>query len=212
MTTPRRGLLFHITHIDNLRSIIEHGLLCDGSSDPAMLPHKEIGKSSIKEGRDSRNVPVSPFGVVSDYVPFYFAARSPMLYTIHEGNIEEFQGSQDDIVHLVTSVESVAASEHAFVVTDRNAYYPYADFTNDLSRIDEFIDWELMESKWWGKTIDEPDRVERRMAEFLVYRFLPVTALIGIGTRTQAVAERVEVLLTSLDVNIKVGVRPGWYY
>ena len=81
MTTPTRGLLVHFTHADNLESIVRHGIECDAAMQAGRLT-TEIGNHEIKQRRRARVVPIAPGGVVADYVPFYFAARSPMLYVI----------------------------------------------------------------------------------------------------------------------------------
>lgn len=66
-------------------------------------------------------VRVRPGGVVADYVPFYFAPRSPMLYAIHMGNVAEYNDGIDPLVYIVTSVERLLALGLAVVTTDRNA-------------------------------------------------------------------------------------------
>lgn len=38
-----------------------------------------------------------------------------------------------------------------------------------------------MQSKVWNNTTAEPDRLERRMAEFIVHRYLPWSAIVGIA-------------------------------
>jgi len=48
-------------------------------------------------------VPLAPYGCVADYVPFYFAPRSPMLYKLHKGGVPNYTGGQDPLVYLVSS-------------------------------------------------------------------------------------------------------------
>ena len=43
--------------------------------------------------------------MLADYVPFYFAPRSPMLYAIYKCNVQDYTGSQEEIVYLVSTVE-----------------------------------------------------------------------------------------------------------
>jgi hypothetical protein len=52
---------------------------------------------------------------VADYVPFYFAPRSPMLYKLHKGGVPNYTNGQDPLVYLVSSAEAVAASGASFV-------------------------------------------------------------------------------------------------
>ena len=85
--------IFHITHIRNLQNIInDGGLWCDRVVSQRNLAHVSIAHQHIKDRRAQKNVPIPPHGVVADYVPFYFAPRSPMLYSISRGNVEGYQG------------------------------------------------------------------------------------------------------------------------
>ena len=121
VTTPRRGLLFHFTHMSNLAAIVRDGLRCDSEVTDTERVFTEVGNQVIKSRRRVRCVPVPPGGVVADYVPFYFAARSPMLYAVHMGNVAEYKGGQDDLVYLVSSIAAVAEHCLAAVFCDRNA-------------------------------------------------------------------------------------------
>lgn len=97
MPTPRFGLLFHFTHVDNLPAVLEAGELL---ADTELAQHGtltcEAGHQSIKQRRRHKEVTCRPGGVVGDYVPFYFAARSPMMFTI-----ALFRAHGRDIPHRV---------------------------------------------------------------------------------------------------------------
>jgi len=211
MTTPERGLLFHFTHMANLKSIVRNGLSCDAHAHDGQL-QVEVGNQDIKERRRSRMVPVPPGGVVADYVPFYFAARSPMLYVIWRGQVPTYQAGQEDVVYLVTTIERVAASGIPSVFTDRNATLGYAEFSDDLEEIDSVIDWDLMEAMIWKDQPGDWDRKERRMAEFLVHQRLPWEHVVGIGVLDDVRRARVEAILASLDERTPVRTRRNWYY
>src|SRR4029079_1732710 len=81
--------IYHITHVDNLPSILERGGLL---SDQGMIerggPSAAIGMSRIKERRLRLLVKCHPGDCVGEYVPFYFCPRSVMLFLIHCGNQE----------------------------------------------------------------------------------------------------------------------------
>eukprot|EP01041_Mallomonas_annulata_P023754 gene23754-44328_t len=74
--TPERGLLFRITHTDNLPWLLNNGLHSAGGglADPGFVP---IGLANLIAKRTARAVPVPPGGVLADYVPFYFTPKSP---------------------------------------------------------------------------------------------------------------------------------------
>jgi hypothetical protein len=110
--------LLHFTPIDNLPGITERGLLAD-SEDRGQV--RECGQPSIKERRRGRQVPTARGGVVADYVPFYFAPRSPMLRSILGGRVKEYRNDQTDLIYLVTRLSRVIEHDLAWVATDRNA-------------------------------------------------------------------------------------------
>ena len=212
MTTPRRGLLYHFTHLSNLASVAEHGIFCDTDVEALHRLTTEVGQQGIKGKRRSRKVPIEPGGVVADYVPFYFAARSPMLGSIHKGHVSNYSGGQDEVVYLVTDVERVVESGLAFVFTDRNAALDVAQFDNDPTRLGTLVDWPLMEAKMWKNTSEEPDRMERRMAEFLVHRHVAWDLIVGVAAIDERRCREAEAVLATVGVTIAVRPRQNWYF
>jgi len=79
---PRR-LIMHFTHVMNLPGILAAGCIqADSLVDRSSALRIEAGDLNVKARRKQRRVPLAPFGRVADYVPFYFAPRSPMLFTL----------------------------------------------------------------------------------------------------------------------------------
>ena len=210
--TPKRGLLFHFTHISNLASIAVEGLYSDAQIEASRRAPTEVGNADVKQRRRNLAVPLAPGGCVADYVPFYFAARSPMLYIISKGDVPTYSGGQDEIVYLVTSTEKVAQEHLRFVFTDRNAALGFARYGDDLQALDDYLDWELMAGLMWNNTNEEPDRQERRMAEFLVHDHVPWPAFIGVATRDDEKCRQAEHVLSSVGVEILVKARSEWYF
>jgi ssDNA thymidine ADP-ribosyltransferase, DarT len=212
VTTPKRGLLYHFTHISNLASIAAHGIFCDSNIGESHGLTTDVGQQGIKAGRRLREVPIGLGGVVADYVPFYFAARSPMLGSIHTDRVPTYAGGQEEIVYLVTSVDRVVESGSDFVFTDRNAKLDLAHFENDLSQLGTLVDWQLMEAKMWNNTPDEPDRMERRMAEFLVHRHVKWDLIMGVAAIDEDRCREAEAVLATIGVTTAVRLRPKWYF
>ena len=210
--TRRRGLLYHFTHISNLASIAVEGLYSDAQIEASQRAPTEVGNVDVKQRRRNLAVPLPPAGCVADYVPFYFAARSPMLYIISKGDVPTYSGGQDEIVYLVTSTEKVAQERLRFVFTDRNAALGLARYGDDLQVLDDYLDWELMEGLMWYDTAEEPDRMERRMAEFLVHGHVPWSAFVGAAACNDEVCRQAEHALSSVGREIPVRPRPGWYF
>ena len=210
--TRRRGLLYHFTHISNLASIAAEGLFSDAQIETSRRAPTEVGHADVKRRRRNLAVPLAPGGCVADYVPFYFAARSPMLYIISKGDVPTYGGGQDEIVYLVTSTETIAQERLRFVFTDRNAALGLARYGDDLQDLDGYLDWELMEGLMWYDTAEEPDRMERRMAEFLVHGHVPWSAFVGVAARDDEKCQEAEHEMSSVGIEIPVRPRPSWYF
>ena len=207
--------VFHFTHIDHLATVIRENLLCDAAVQGSALLSTEIGNVGIKGQRRGRSIKVGPNGTVADYVPFYFAPRSPMMYAIARGAVPTFQEGTKRLVYLVTSLERLHQLGHRIVLTDRNAALKLAEhqiFEPDDLVDDGFIDWPLMDEKFWTNTPENPDRKERRMAEALVYQRVNWEAIEEIVVHNGAIKEEATAILEECGVRLQVNVRPAWYF
>ena len=156
-------------------------------------------------------MPVSRGGTLADYVPFYFAPRSPMLYTINRGNVEGYQEGQGPVLHLVSSTERVTASGLPFTFTNGHAEMLTSSFYEYLTDLDK-VDWEIMRTTIWRDTADDGTRKWRRQAEFLVHNRFPVELIAGIGVISNKIADSVKQILAETGHQIQVAARPNWYY
>lgn len=108
-----------------------------------------------------------------EYVPFYFAPRSPMLFRIQRGGVDGVSSDAGRLVYVVSSTDAVVEAGHVYVFTDGNAAAAFTEFHDDPDRLDEVVDWPLMKATMWSNTPDDPDRRRRRGAEFVVHQALP---------------------------------------
>jgi len=142
---PSPVRLYHFTHVRNLPSILARGLESDTAVRGTRKLSVEAGDPEIKQRRRSRAVSVPPGGVVGDYVPFYFAPRSPMLYKLTRGGVPTFSDDPHDLVYLCTTVGILQKAGLTIVMSDRNAAMNLAEFSSDPVRWQApgFIDWPL---------------------------------------------------------------------
>lgn len=204
--------IYHITHIRNLASILQRGcLLCDAERIRQGLVSVGIAHEHIKQRRARRTVPTCCGGTLANYVPFYFAPRSPMLYSISTGYVEAYAEGQAPVLHLVSSVEGVVANGLPFTFTNGHAEMAVSRFyeaTEDLNK----VDWAVMRSLRWNDTAADGNRKWRRQAEFLVHNSFPFTLVQEIGVISETVAGEVRRILESAGCETSVVVRPAWYY
>lgn len=204
--------IYHITHIDNLESILsECGLLAYNVMVETQTNYTNIAYGNIQYRRATTYVPCGEGGVLHDYVPFYFAPRSPMLYTISRGNVENYTQGQAAVIHLVSSIENIEAENLSFVFTDGHAVMTFTEFFDDLNYLGA-IDWDVMGSRYWFDTNEDNDRKRRRQAEFLVRNFLPWELITEIGVIDYTIQSQVENILQNFTDQTPVRVHKDWYY
>lgn len=200
--------LFHFTHHNNLRSIAASGLLCERRVTREVKDHTVVGDRGIRCRRRDQRVPLGPGGTVADYVPFYFAPRSPMLHRVHTGKVPGYMGGQEPIVYLVTDQASVTQVGSSYVVSDRNAAVKGALFFQDLQSAYGSIDWALMgrDGPFTGR------RLEKRMAELLVHMSLPFSAIRRVGIFSESSRMMVRSQLVMVDDPPPIEVHREWYF
>ena len=203
--------IYHITHLKNLPSILASGgLYSDSKMRSDETPHTRIGHEHIKQRRLSRKVAVAAKGFLGDYVPFNFCSRSVMLYVINVGAVEGYEEGQDDVIHLVSTIELATNVGKPWAFTDRHADLGYARYFQRLSDLKE-VDWDVMPKRQWGGDGND-DIKEKRQAEFLVHQFFPWSAVAQIGVKSSTIAQLVKKLIRSTDHQPDVLIQPTWYY
>jgi hypothetical protein len=167
--------------------------------------------NKYQDRRSRKQVPCSAGGVLHDYVPFYFAPRSPMLFTIHKGNVRGYQNGQNSIIYLVVEIQAIANANLAFAYTDGHAVMDYSDFYDDLKDLSQ-IDWQIMNATYWHDTPQDGDRKRRRQAEFLVHQFCPWKLVQEIGVINDNIQIKVETILHDQQHQPPVTIYSKWYF
>ena len=204
--------IYHITAYKNLANIISYGgLNCKNNINYA---YKDISLESVQDRRMQTKVPLRPHGCLHDYVPFYFCARSPMLYYINikREEVPKYNNGQDDNLHLVVKTYSIVNSNIDFVFTDGHAVVAITSFEKNIKKLANHVDWGIINSSIWYDTPFDPDRKRRKQAEFLVYRFAPIGLIDEIGVYNTDMLRKVQKLLLVNGLSTSVRVRQNWYY
>jgi hypothetical protein len=198
--------IYHITHVDNLPSIVAHGCLwSDAQRIAGKIGNVNIGHAHIKQRRLRRPVPVAARGMLGDYVPFNFCNRSVMLFPIHRNSVAGYADGQEPIVHLVSSIDKVTASGRPWAFTDRHADVAYARYFDDLAHLSA-INWSAMPLPYWSAVKEE------RQAEFLVHDSFPWACVEKIAVYNDAIAQRARNAIANANHQPPAVVEPGWYY
>ena len=207
--SEEHAYIFRITHIDNVRWILRHGLHCRNSNeaDPNFVT---IGLTDLIERRHRHGVPIAPGGTLSDYVPFYFTPFSPMAYNIYTGQRGVNKVRRRDIVVLVASLRDLADAGVPFVFTDRHAVLDYAEFfgSKELAHLDQ-IDWHNLRKRDFQRDNANPDKMDRYQAEALIHNHLPIERLRLIACWRGEEVERVQAWAAEAGVDVRVRAAPA---
>ncbi len=212
---PSSPKIYHITHINNLASIVtNHGLVSDARRITNKLSCSLVGMSNIKQRR-LQEIEVSCYSgtKVGQYVPFYFCPRSIMLYILDRGNHPEitYQEGQKSIIHLQADLNLVvnwANTQGAnWAFSDRNAGSSLATFYNCLSHLNQ-LNWSAIAAK----DFRDAQIKEGKQAEFLIFDFFPWQLIEKIGTFNNTIVPNIQNVLTSIKHQPMISVERNWYF
>lgn len=206
LLNPDKALIFRIVHKDNIGQVLQLGCHCR-STMAAQGGYVEIGNQELIQKRTQRDVPCHPGGTLSDYVPFYFTPYTPMLYNIKTGYGVP-QKPLDDIIILVSSLKKMQQQDIPFVFTDRHAYLKTAQFSNDLTDL-EWIIWNVLQARDFKK--DDLEKFEKYQAEALIYKHVPVGALIGMACYSPQTRDHVQQLAAQHGTPVQIIAQRSWF-
>ena len=210
LLNPDKALIFRITHRENAPWILENGLHAKNGllSDPNFRP---IGNRDLIRKRTEHRVPVGPCGTLSDYIPFYFTPFSMMLFNINTGYNGVPQVPNEEIVIVVSSLRKVSELGIPFVFTDVHAYLSLAHHFTDLGELGR-IDWGLLRSRDFKRDNNDLGKTDRYQAEALIWKYLPVSAILGIVCYAEAVREGLKERAAQLGLSLNIVKRSDWYF
>lgn len=197
-----------MTFINNLASILARGgLLSFWKMRQEGIQYTNIAYNELQNKRDLVSIPISPGEKLHDYIPFYFAPRSPMLNALNNGRVINFKGGQETIIFLITSVNVIAQSECQFVFTDGHPGNGRCGFFNQLKDLNQ-IDWAVIRSPFW----DGQERAHKRQAEFLVHSFLPFQFIQEVAVINNLYKSAVEQIMQEAGWKTPVVVQRLYYH
>lgn len=215
MPFPVPTPIFRLVHIRNLEILLTRGGLYAPNHIPNDgLQYHTIHNQEIQDARHSWEIPVSPGGVLHDYIPFYFGCRPPMLLQLKTNRVANYVEGQDPIIYLVSSVQEVIRERCVFVFSDGHGLASFTDWYNSYEELRE-VDWDMVNARYWADIPDEDmDRQRRKQAEFLIQRFCPWSLIREIAVFNRNIKDQVDSIMNRYPVDMRreVHIRPSWYY
>jgi len=176
--------LYHMTHINNLPSILANGLLSHN------LAHQQCTLTDISDlGVNARRSAVDPIYKRSlhSYVPTYFRPRNPMSSARRE--------LANELVILKLNPQLLLQSGMLF--TDGNAACCSTRFFSALNDLNQ-LNWDCLNGRYWN---DYADGRRLRCAEMLIPDRIQVTNIMQIAIKSE-IALKSGLNLMSMDIQV----------
>lgn len=180
-------------------------------------------------------------GVVNDYVPFYFSPITAFTYTIFLKNVSlespdgTFlrQACEDDRIFMVGSPEAFRGAGLSICFSDYalNSRAPMPTIETDLDKLENHVHWDVFDESpltakipeigyqgvcsWFHNMASPPERMTRkqkRMAEFLVHKAVPLDKITCIIAKTDAMKDTLKTMMAASTWDIPVYTKRGCYY
>lgn len=181
----------HITHVDNLPSILKNGLYSHNNS----FVKKDISNNDVNSRRHYKE-PIYNHNV-HDYVPFYFNPRNAMMYNVRHENV------------VVLQFSTKLMYQENVIFTNQNAATNNVTFINDINDL-KHLNWKSIRAKSWN---DQPSYVKQQMmAEVLIYNYVPITYLRRIYCKDISTRHHIAKLLDTLYTTIPVKVKRDEFF
>ncbi|MFZ5912379.1 MAG: DarT ssDNA thymidine ADP-ribosyltransferase family protein [Chloroflexota bacterium] len=193
--------LFYITHLNNLPSIFQHGILSHRQVKEQSIPFTPVYNAEIVANREQRLTP--DHKSLWDYANLYFQPRNPMLYKVLS------ETDKKDVVILGIKPQTLDL-KGAFISLGNAAHSlsPLVDAKTGLQHINGEY-WQIINSDWW-KTEDGTKR--KIMAECLIPNGIPPAEIHSVYVASALVAERIRPMLAGLPYPVAVVIEPHMFF
>lgn len=195
------GGLFYIAHIDNIESILKHGILSHNLANEMELTKVDISNQTVNARRNRFETSLG--GNIHDFAPLYFNHKNPMLYTLCKNK------DRNTLVLLRINPHILLADNVSF--SDGNAATKATHF---FSNIDDFnkLNWQLIKQGSWYNYqfgIEEGRRI--MCSEALVHNKIETYYINDIFVYDEVVLDKIMPLFPN-HLGIKTSVNKKLYF
>ena len=186
--------LYYITPIENVPSIMKHGILSHNLS--SRLSPRTVAMPEMQDKRENKRIPGA--GMLHDYANFYFDAHNPMLSKVRVYNNEIC------ILRIIATILELPS----VIVADRNAAKDYARFYSAKDGL-VALDKDKIYARYWTNARDQYEAWDLKAikcAEVLVPSKIAPDYIMGAFVANQIAFESFQRLESKLPVEIKNGI------
>ncbi|NET72498.1 MAG: DUF4433 domain-containing protein, partial [Sphaerospermopsis sp. SIO1G2] len=198
--------LYYITHIDNIASILQKGILSHANIQRTNIKPTSIYDRQIVTNRSSKNTPDSKS--LWEYANFYFQARNPMLYRVINEN--------KDKGIVVLSIQPKIINFPGTFITTGNAASNLTEIIpsnlwNEKALVDQII--QNIDIEWWK----EEDGTKRKiMAECLVPDIVSSDFIQAIYVPTENIANKLKNIIQENGLShlskLPISIEPNMFF
>lgn len=154
------GGLFYTAHLNNIKSILEFGILSHNLVYQQGIANVDISNQQVNARRN--RVESSLGGNIHDFAPLYFNPKNPMLYVLC------MNGKREDLILLKINPHILLVDNVAF--SDGNAAVQTTTFYKNIEDFNK-LNWTIIKDNYWT---NYPDGKRIKCSEVLVYQKIPV--------------------------------------
>jgi hypothetical protein len=130
MINQEKKYCYRITHINNLSLLLQNGIVNKHhlNADNNFI---EIGNPEIIDVRSTTPVKINNYGMIGDYIPFYFTPKSIMLYNIITGywHPKVLKRNRSEIIVIRCLITDLSHYHNGFSLMDRVTIWQVAIIT-----------------------------------------------------------------------------------
>ena len=189
-----KALLYHLTPLANLKSILTNGVQSRASLDKDKFT--DIADPEILESRQSQGL--------EQYVPFHFFSKTPFDYAVQRSSPQES--------FVLLTVRRTYAKSNDWKIIPSHPLGRKEPEVMDYSDGFNAIDWDLMESEEDGVSYATNNAYKQTcMAECLSPTTIPASTFVSIFVKTLEDKQTVETLLASSGISPHVNHQPTMF-
>ena len=207
--------IYHMTHIDNLASVLKSGYLYSRNKVQALGISTRYGAGKCVE--DARSVKPSAIDghTLGDFALFFFAPRSAMLGSIGRHPCG-YAAREDDMIYLAADFKEVRnwteSNGVRWEVSGRNCLSPTPGISVDNDFAEKDVCPSLPHPAIDTLYPQNANEDSEHMAEFHLLDGLPIELLREIVVKTPEIKNRVKNELMTYQLDLAVEVDRKWYF
>lgn len=187
---PEITSLYYICHINNISSIIEHGVLSHNAIIKKEINFEKIYDSQIVSNRQAKRAPNNES--LWGFANVYFQPRNPMLYRV----LHEVKPKNVAIIGIRPQI----IGQQGVFITDGNAAHSATNFYDSARGIKSIHkDWNTIRAEWWNSSDGSKRRI---MAECLVPDHIPASYIHSIFVANHSIAENLRNKISSDNIQV----------